>query len=73
MELRIADKYRICGEVGSGSFGEIYAGVDIDSGEKVAIKFEKLKTKHPHLLYESKIYRALQGGGRSSLLIFLVY
>ena len=32
------------------------------SGEEVAIKLESVKTKHPQLLYESKIYRILHGG-----------
>lgn len=27
------------------------------------IKQESVKTKHPQLLYESKVYRILQGGG----------
>lgn len=31
-------------------------------GDEVAVKLEKVKTKHPQLLYESKVYRALQGG-----------
>ncbi|CAN0443927.1 unnamed protein product, partial [Ectocarpus sp. 12 AP-2014] len=30
--------------------------------EQVAIKLESTKTKHPQLLYESKIYRILHGG-----------
>ncbi|XP_059633138.1 casein kinase 1-like protein 2 isoform X2 [Cornus florida] len=30
--------------------------------EDVAIKLENVKTKHPQLLYESKLYRILQGG-----------
>lgn len=29
---------------------------------QVAIKLESTKTKHPQLLYESKIYRILHGG-----------
>ena len=32
------------------------------TGEEVAIKLESVKTKHPQLLYESKIYRILHGG-----------
>ncbi|KAK8483899.1 hypothetical protein V6N11_081603 [Hibiscus sabdariffa] len=30
--------------------------------KRVAIKLENVKTKHPQLLYESKLYRILQGG-----------
>ena len=32
------------------------------SGEEVAVKLESVKTKHPQLLYESKLYRLLAGG-----------
>ncbi|KAH1147603.1 hypothetical protein GLYMA_15G171500v4, partial [Glycine max] len=48
--------------IGSGSFGEIYSGTNIQTNEEVAIKLENVKTKHPQLLYESKLYRVLQGG-----------
>lgn len=62
MELRVARKFRVGPKIGSGSFGEIYAGTNVHTGEEVAIKLEPLKSKHPQLLYESKIYRILQGG-----------
>lgn len=53
---------RVGPKIGSGSFGEIYHGTNVHTGEEVAIKLEPLKSKHPQLLYESKIYRVLQGG-----------
>lgn len=62
MELRVARKFRVGHKIGSGSFGEIYGGVNVHTGEEVAIKLEPLKSKHPQLIYESKIYRVLQGG-----------
>lgn len=62
MELRVARKFRVGPKVGSGSFGEIYAGTNVHTGEEVAIKLEPIKSKHPQLLYESKIYRVLQNG-----------
>jgi serine/threonine protein kinase len=62
MELRVARKYRVGPKIGSGSFGEIYGGVNVHTHEEVAIKLEPLKTKHPQLLYESRIYRVMQGG-----------
>ncbi|GAB4841739.1 Casein kinase 1-like protein 10 [Ancistrocladus abbreviatus] len=49
-------------KIGSGSFGELYLGINIQSGEEVAIKMESVKTKHPQLHYESKLYMLLQGG-----------
>lgn len=55
-------KYRLGRKIGSGSFGDIYIGTHLLTGEEVGIKLESTKTKHPQLLYESKIYKILQGG-----------
>jgi hypothetical protein len=33
---------------------------------------ESIKTKHPQLLYESKLYRILQGGSKESLNLCLL-
>ena len=62
MELRVGNKYRLRHKIGSGSFGDIYLGSDIQSGEEVAIKLESIKSRHPQLLYESKLYKILAGG-----------
>ncbi|RZC52925.1 hypothetical protein C5167_021356 [Papaver somniferum] len=62
MEPRVGNKFRLGRKIGSGSFGEIYLGTNIQTNEEVAIKLENVKTKHPQLLYESKLYRLLQGG-----------
>jgi len=62
MELRVGKKYRLGRKIGSGSFGDIYLGTNMSTGEEIAIKLESVKTKHPQLLYESKIYRILHGG-----------
>ncbi|XP_022721552.1 casein kinase 1-like protein 2 isoform X2 [Durio zibethinus] len=62
MEPRVGNKYRLGRKIGSGSFGEIYHGTNIQTNEEVAIKLENMKTKHPQLLYESKLYKILQGG-----------
>ena len=43
----------------------VLTGTDISNGEEVAIKLECVKTKHPQLHIESKIYRMMQGGGKS--------
>ncbi|XP_052112915.1 uncharacterized protein LOC107473802 isoform X4 [Arachis duranensis] len=40
----------------------IYPGVNIQTGEEVACKLEPVKTRHPQLHYESKLYMLLQGG-----------
>jgi len=62
MELRVGGKYRLGRKIGSGSFGDIYLGTNINTGEEVAIKLESVKTRHPQLAYEYKVYRILAGG-----------
>ena len=61
MELRVGQKYRLGRRIGGGSFGEIYLGTNIVSGEEVAIKLESMKSKHPQLIYEAKLYTLLKG------------
>ena len=60
-DRRVGKKYRLGRKIGSGSFGDVYLGTDVTTGEDVAIKLERIRTKHPQLLYESKVYRILQG------------
>lgn len=61
-EIIVGGKYRIIRKIGSGSFGDIYLGMSIQSGEEVAIKMESANARHPQLLYEYKLYRVLSGG-----------
>ncbi|GAB4855350.1 Casein kinase 1-like protein 11 [Ancistrocladus abbreviatus] len=58
----VGGKFKLGRKIGSGSFGELYLGVNIQNGEEVAVKLESVKTKHPQLHYESKLYMLLQGG-----------
>lgn len=62
LELRVGKKYRIGRKIGSGSFGDIYLGTNIISGEEVAIKLESVRARHPQLEYEARVYKALVGG-----------
>ncbi|GER46272.1 casein kinase I [Striga asiatica] len=62
MDHVIGGKFKLGRKIGSGSFGELYLGVNIQTGEEVAVKLESAKTKHPQLHYESKLYMLLQGG-----------
>uniref|UniRef100_A0A1I8IAX7 Casein kinase I isoform alpha n=2 Tax=Macrostomum lignano TaxID=282301 RepID=A0A1I8IAX7_9PLAT len=61
-EFIVNQKYRLIKKIGSGSFGEIYLGVNQTNGEEIAVKLESQKARHPQLLYESKLYKLLQGG-----------
>ncbi|KAI8001283.1 ABC transporter C family member 10 [Camellia lanceoleosa] len=40
MEPRVGNKFRLDRKIGSGSFGEIYLGTNIQTNEEVAIKLE---------------------------------
>ncbi|CAK0847876.1 unnamed protein product, partial [Prorocentrum cordatum] len=63
MELRVGGKFCLGRKIGSGSFGDIYIGTNVTTGEEVAIKLESIKsTMHPQLLFESKLYKNLAGG-----------
>ncbi|KEH15799.1 casein kinase I-like protein [Medicago truncatula] len=62
MDIVIGGKFKLGRKLGSGAFGELYMGVDVKTQEEVALKLEHVKTKYPQLLYESKLYRLLQGG-----------
>jgi casein kinase 1 alpha len=58
----VGSKYRLIKKIGSGSFGDIFLGINVCNGEEVAVKMEPTKARHPQLNYEYKIYRIIQGG-----------
>ncbi|XP_042468831.1 casein kinase 1-like protein 4 isoform X1 [Zingiber officinale] len=62
MDRIVGAKYMLGRKIGSGSFGEIFLATHVDTFEIVAVKIENIKTKHPQLLYEAKLYNILQGG-----------
>jgi casein kinase 1 len=61
MDLRVGSKFRLKKRIGAGSFGEIYAGEEVNTHEDVAIKLESVHTRPPQLAIESKIYKILAG------------
>ncbi|CAM0942885.1 unnamed protein product [Alopecurus aequalis] len=62
MDHIVGGKFKLGKKIGSGSFGELFLAVNVQTGEEVAVKLENVKTKHPQLHYESKLYMLLQGG-----------
>jgi serine/threonine protein kinase len=63
-EIIVGHKFRLGRKIGSGSFGEIYEGLNIETGSTYAIKLEPIQAKHPQLLYESRLYKLLNQKGR---------
>lgn len=55
----IGRNFIVLEKIGSGSFGAIYIGKNLNTGEDVAIKYEKNQTRFPQLLFESRLYRIL--------------
>merc|ERR1719464_617065 len=64
----IAARYAMGPKIGSGSFGSVHAGVDLQDDHRfLAIKLEPVKPNHhPQLEKEFKIYRAVHGHPRST-------
>lgn len=60
LDVVVGKYYQVKYKIGSGSFGEIYLGLDIRTSEKCAVKVESKDTKYPQLLEEFKVYRALK-------------
>ena len=61
LDIRVGGRYRLSKKIGNGSFGEIFLGINVQTHEEVAIKMEPVTTKHPQLIYESKLIKLLQG------------
>jgi len=54
--------YRLGLKIGAGSWGEIFIGNDVQTGDEVAIKLESVSARIPKLMYESTVYKILGGG-----------
>ena len=46
-DLRVGNKFKIVKKCGNGAFGDIYDGKNINNGDRVAIKLEKVDCKFP--------------------------
>ena len=59
----ISNRFKVGRRLGAGSFGELYAATDLSNNSEVALKIESIRSSHPQLQYESRVYKALAGGG----------
>lgn len=59
LENLVAGRWRLGAKLGAGAFGEVYMATDVETGEVVAVKMERVGNKHPQLLYENRVYKWL--------------
>ena len=52
-------RFKLEKQLGAGAFGEIYSGIDVDSGDAVAVKLERMDAEYPQLIYEARVYNKL--------------
>lgn len=61
----VEGRYKVLNPLGKGAFGQIYDGVDIQTNEPVAIKFELMPVSAPNqitqLVAEARFYQILHG------------
>ncbi|KAJ9443007.1 putative Casein kinase [Diplonema papillatum] len=63
LDVRVGNKFRLLEKLGAGSFGEIYRGINVQTGDPVAVKLETLAGKHRQLLPEARLYKMLGPDG----------
>jgi casein kinase 1 len=66
---RIANgRFIVKTKLGNGSFGDIFSGIDTWHEDRdVAIKLEHVKSRHPQLLYEAKVYKVLHSSSQPAV------
>ncbi|KAE9974777.1 hypothetical protein BLS_002927 [Venturia inaequalis] len=60
--LMVRDRYQLDRRLGRGSYGEVYLGHHLESGEEVALKLEYNQVNPSQLKNEVDIYKQLSGG-----------
>jgi serine/threonine protein kinase len=58
--LLIANQWQLERKLGSGSFGDVYQALNIQTKEYVAIKLESINAYSQQLSYEAKLYRLMK-------------
>jgi serine/threonine protein kinase len=59
MSIIISNKYEILEKLGEGTFGKVFEGINIRSGEKIAIKIQHKDIENV-LKHEAKLYKYLK-------------
>ena len=72
-EFIIQNRFRLDKKLGGGSFGDVFQGTDIETGQLVAIKIELKKCKHPQLKAEAQLYKILGEGDKELTGITHIY
>jgi len=62
INICIGETYRLDSRIGSGSYGVVYLGTNINTGERVGVKLELRAARKPKLHLEYMIYQTLAGG-----------
>ncbi|KIW41741.1 uncharacterized protein PV06_07265 [Exophiala oligosperma] len=62
-DIAIGGRYHLVRKLGSGTFGHVYLGLDSETGNEVAMKFEHHSVAPSLLEEEARIYRSLQKSG----------
>eukprot|EP00929_Paragymnodinium_shiwhaense_P091243 TRINITY_DN51263_c0_g1_i1.p1 TRINITY_DN51263_c0_g1~~TRINITY_DN51263_c0_g1_i1.p1 ORF type:complete len:377 (-),score=61.90 TRINITY_DN51263_c0_g1_i1:400-1530(-) len=57
----IGGKYQPAYKIGAGAFGVVYSGLNVETGQAVAIKVEPLTCSRPMLMFEAKLYKLMAG------------
>lgn len=68
----MARKFRLGPKIGQGSQGEVYAGVNVYTGQEVAIKLVVKRNGGHDLQNEAKAFRVLSGGCKLFCLAFSI-
>lgn len=60
VDIRVGNKFLLGKRINGGSFGDIYLGSNVTTGEEVAIKLESRRSSCLQLLREAKVYNSME-------------